>query len=147
MGQEITAEERRQWAAYEADPTRDPPPSRAYIIRHVGQRLQKYERFIGTGRTALYDAANFAKMCPTEASLEESLQKLEAGKNASWRYVCRHLLPGHEADQSSPSAVLYTGPATLFHDRVRGWSLALPIGVELEADSGDIVRITVKKGE
>lgn len=145
MGHEIITEEQRQLDAYEADPTRDHPASRAYIIRHVGQRLQKYEGFIGTGRTALYDAANFANLCPTEASLEEVLQKLKAGKNATWRHVCRHLLPGHEHDQSLSSAILYSGLATLFHNHSRGWSLTLPIGVELEVDPGDIVQVTIKK--
>jgi hypothetical protein len=152
IGREIIAEQQRQLAAYEEDQelplyqqTRDPPASRAFIARHIGDRLQQYEGLIGTGRTALYDAANFAQLCPTEEILEETLQKLEAGKNATWRHICHKLLPGHEDDQPPLPVVFYNGQATLFYSIHKGWCATLPVNTELDAYDGDIVHVVIKE--
>jgi len=145
MGQEIVTEERRQSTDWQANQRPNPPASRAYIFRHVGDRLTRYAGFIGTGKTALYDATNFAELCPTEDKLEDTLQRLETGKNANWRYVCRKLLPGHENDHApSTPRTLYNGPATVNgppHRRVA----ALPIGATLDALAGDEVHIIIKE--
>jgi len=138
MGQELLAEEQRQAADWQSGQRREPPASRAYTFRHVGDSLAKYEGFIGTGKTALYDATNFAELCPTEDKLEETLQKLEAGKNATWRYVCRQLLPGHE-DDSAPSA-----PRTFYNGLGQAdggphhWVIHLPIGQALDMKAGQV---------
>lgn len=150
VGQEIVAEEQRQAADWRSGRRQEPPASRAYIFRHVGDGLAKYESFIGMGKTALYDATNFAELCPTEASLEDTLQRLEAGKNANWRYVCRQLLPGHEGDPPpSRPVIYYNGPATLacLHGPCgQFWTAELPVGTELEVRAGDEVRVVIREG-
>lgn len=153
-GLAIISEIKRQTDRYEADQalprdkqTVSPPASRHFIFRHVGDRLQHYESFIGTGYTALYDATNFAEMCPTEDALKRTLDRLEAQKNLTWRYICRKLLPGHEDDYAAPPppTIYYSGPVTHIWDKnSRTWRLDLPPETRLSIPEGYDLHVTLR---
>ena len=143
IGHAILDERERQQQAYEDNPARPKPASLRYIFQRVGSRLSQYSWLIGESESSLYYAVQFAGMFPDE----ESLEALPDGKNTSWRKIVQKVLPaGNEEEKRSilPFPImLYQGLATL-HCSGQGWSVRLPVNVDVDGKSGAVVTVVVK---
>ena len=86
-------------------------------------------------------------MCPTEDALKRTLDRLEAQKNLTWRYICRKLLPGHEDDHAGapPPTIYYSGPSTpIWNKQTHRWCLGLPPETRLNVPAGYDVHTTLR---